>query len=825
MNLPQLHTKNVSLPMKSFYILYLVLFSFIFAGVAHTQNRQIKNGDKFYEQMIYPSAAREYERGLVKGLDLRAMERVADCYVQLSNTQKAERWYGEVVKMKGAAPINKYRYGQMLKTNGKYAEARNWFEAYLQTGENPVLGARMIEACDFAVEAMKDSLRYKVTPEPCNSPGSEFGPLIFKQGYILAGEHMSSARKVTNLRNNNGFYDLYYAERNPKSKSGVTVKRLKGPINRKYHEGPASLNRDQSKLYFTRSQYVKSTKGKAAINHSKLRVFVAEYINGKWRNIEPMPFNSDNYSCGHPALSHDGNTLIFSSDIPGGFGGTDLYFCRREGDFWTTPQNLGSNVNTEGDEEFPYLHSSGSLFFASTGQKGLGGFDIFAAPKDGEKWGKPVNAGYGINTRYDDFSIAWLPGKAMGYFASNRSGSDDIFMFKRQMNINGVIVEKRTGLPLQGVAVTVLDASNQETKYITDAKGAFSHVAEWGKEYLIKADKKAFLQLRERIATADVGPMDDINRQLVMENDLILSVSGKVTDANTKLALEGATIRIVANDERSIASDGQGNYYSEVNADREYAVIVRKAGFIPQVFYFSTEGKKVSEDFKFNAQMLPGAAVLVQGRTIESESQTPIAGVNVRAIAMVNQQEASAAISRKDGRFWEIIVDPKTDPTLIASKIGYFASRYELPALDSATRDTLLDITIGMVPYEVGALVKNIYYDYNKSDIKRLASKELLEIVYFLQDNPEASVELSSYTDSRGGDKYNQDLSQRRADAAVAYVTSKGISPTRIAAKGYGESNLLNKCKDNIECTDEEHSLNRRTEIRITRVDPGNNPR
>jgi hypothetical protein len=144
-----------------------------------------------------------------------------------------------------------------------------------------------------------------------------------------------------------------------------------------------------------------------------------------------------------------------------------------------------------------------------------------------------------------------------------------------------------------------------------------------------------------------------------------------------------------------LTSDAKGNFLRKIDADKEYAVIVRKAGYIPQIFYFSTEGKKATEDFKFNAKMVPGVAVLVQGKTLDSESQIPIAGVNVRAIAMVNQQEASAAISRKDGRFWEIVVDPKTDPTLIASKTAYFASRYELPPLDSATRDTVLDVTIG----------------------------------------------------------------------------------------------------------------------------------
>lgn len=820
MKLPRLLTQNDSPRMKSFYFIMSLSLCMLVAGRANAQNRQIKNGDKLYERMVYPGAVREYERGLLKGLELRAMERIADAYEQLSDTKNAERWYGQVVKMKGAAPINKYRYGQMLKANGKYAEARSWFEAYLQTGENPMLGARMVEACDFATEARQDSLRYKISTEPCNSKGSEFGPLLFKQGFILSAEHQPGSRKMTNMRNNNGFYDMYYAERNPNSKSGVKIKRLKGQVNRKYHEGPATLNRDQTKLYFTRSYYVKDKKGKAAANHSKLRILVAEYIKGKWKNVEEMPFNSDNYSCGHPTLSQDGLTMVFSSDIPGGFGGTDLYISRKVGDAWTTPQNLGSNVNTEGDEQFPYLHSSGNLFFASTGLPGFGGFDIFTAPKAGDKWGKAANAGYGVNSAQDDFSMAWLPGKSSGYFASNRNGNDDIYMFKRQMKINGVIVDKRTGKPLPGVAVSVLDASNQETKYVTDAKGAFSHMADWGKDYLVTASKNEYLQVRERIITTEVGPLDDLNRQISMEPDLILSVSGLVTDAATKQPLEGASIRIIANTERTISADAQGNYYSEVDPEKEYAVIVRKRGYIPQVFYFSTEGKKVSEEFKFNAQMVVGNAVLVQGKTVENESQVPIAGVNVRAISMVNQQESSAAISRKDGRFWEIIVDPKGDPTLIASKVGYFASRYELPVIDSTAQDTLIDITIGMVPYEVGALVKVIYYDYNKSDIKKLASRDLLEIVYFLEDNPEASVQLSSYTDSRGGDKYNLDLSQRRADAAVSYVTGKGISKTRVAAKGYGETNLVNKCKDDVECTDEEHSANRRTEIRITKVEP-----
>jgi outer membrane protein OmpA-like peptidoglycan-associated protein len=782
------------------------------------QTGPLKKGDKLYENMAYPRAVKQYERGLSAKQDLRSMERLADAYEQLSNFVMAEKWYAKIVTMKGVAPANLLKYGLMLKTNGKYDEARRWFQSYLQTGENPNAASKMVESCDYALEARKDSSRYQISPEPVNSKGSEFGPVLFQQGFIIVAEARSGGRRILNERNNNGFYDLYYAQRDPKRKSGVKVKRIKGQVNRKYHEGPITLSKDQSKMYFTRSNYVKVSKGKIPMQRSKLKVFSADLSRGKWKNVQSMPFNSENYGCGHPALSPDGNTLVFASDIPGGFGGTDLYVCQKEGNAWGTPQNLGSGVNTEADDQFPYLHANGSLFFASTGHAGFGGLDIFFAPKEGDKWGKAVNGGYGLNSPKDDFSIAWLPGKAMGYFASNRAGDDNIYMFKRQMRVNGTIVDRQTGKPIPGAQVSLLDAGNQESKYITDAEGKFSHMADWGKEYLVTVGKNEYLQVRERLNTNEVGPMQDLNKTMMMEHDLVLSVSGLVTDAATKQPISGASVRVVGDDDRSITTDAQGNYYATVDPDMEYAVIVRKPGFIPQVFTFSTEGKRKSEDFKFNAPMVAGNAVLVQGKTIVSESQVPLAGVHVRAIAMSTEKEVSAALTRKDGRFWEIVVDPKGEPTLIASKAGFFASRAELPGVDSTTKDTLVNVVIPMVPYEVGALVKIIYYDYNKSDIKRNASKDLLEIVYFLEDNPEASVELSSYTDSRGGAPYNEQLSQRRADASVGFIASKNISAKRLASKGYGEANLVNKCVDNVTCTDEEHSANRRTEIRITKL-------
>lgn len=814
------NTMNSILKLKTISFSFLLFGIFLIAQIANAQNAQIRKGDKLYEHLVYPSAITKYERGLAKSHDLRAMERLADAYVQVSNKEKAEQWYGMIVKMNGSAPINKLKYGQMLMANGKYDEARKWFQAYLETGESPSMAARMVEACNFAESARKEPSRYTISPEPLNSGKSEFSPVLYQQGLIFTGERRGAFTRFINLRNNNNFYDLYYAQREPNKKAGVVVKRLKGKVNRKYHDGPATLSSDQNTLLFTRSHFVKEKKGKTPINRSKLMVLSAQKVKKKWKNIESLPFNSDNYSCGHPAISADGNTLIFASDIPGGFGGTDLYLCKKTGDAWGTPQNLGSAVNSEGDEQFPYLHKNGTLFFASDGLPGFGGFDIFAASPQGDRWSKAQNAGYGLNSQYDDFSLTWLPSKSAGYFSSDRDGNDNIYMFKRQMKIEGTIVDQRTKKPIGGATMTLLDASNHETKVVSAEDGKFSYMVEWGKDYLLTGEKAEYLQLRERVMTSNLSPLEDLKASYEMEPELRLAVLGAVTDAETKAPIEGANVRVIAAKSLPYPSDAQGNYYAEVMEEQEYTVIVSKSGYIPQIFSFSTEGKVKSEEFRFDAPLVKGNAVLVEGKAFVNETRAPLAGVHVRSVDLSKNEELKGVLSRKDGRFWHVL-NPALDQILIGSKIGFFAARAELPDMDSTTTDTTITVEIGLVPYEVGALVKIIYYDYNKSDIKRLASKELFEIIYFLQDNPEASVQLSSYTDSRGGDAYNEKLSQQRADAAAGYIVRKGISRSRVASKGYGETNLVNGCKDNVECSDEEHSANRRTEIRITKLDLG----
>lgn len=802
------------------YLVICAIFLMLGSSV-DAQNARLKRGDNYYESLAYPLAIKSYEKGLKKERDLRSMERVADAYWKIGDTEGAERWYAELVKTKGSAPINKFYYGEVLKANGKYTQARTWFEAYLQTGENPKRAATFIESCDYAMQLKEDSSRYEIKPVDFNVGASDISPVVTRQGMVYSSSRKRGfGSRFINLRDREkNFYDIYLVERNT-SKKGFKVKPLKGKVNTRFHEGPAVFTPKGDKLYFTRSNFVKGKAGEDTRGINRLKIYSATLKGNKWKNVEELPFNDDLYSCGHPTLSESGDMMVFASDIPGGFGGTDLYVSKYDGKTWSTPVNLGSAINSQGDEEFPYLDAEGTLFFSSDGLPGMGGLDIFAATAEGERWGSPVNAGYPMNSSKDDFGVAYNKGKPSGYFTSNRSGNDDIYTFKRKMMLKGTIVDSRTGKPLNNAEVTVMDINSRETKFRTDGDGTFSMLAEWGKDYFTTVDREDYLQLREKLETKSVGPLQDLVVTLPLERDMIFTLSGNVRDAANGKAITDATVRVISGSENKLKSDNKGAYFSELEEATEYTVIIMKEGYMPQIASVTTIGKQDPEDFVVNASLDRGRYMLVEGRTFKLEGRDPLSAVNVRSVDAENRKEVKATASRSDGRFW-VLLNPEVEQFLIGSKQGYFAARADLPNPKDFKGDTTVTIELPMVPYEIGALVKVIYYDYDKSDITKVASKDLFEIVYFLEDNPEASVDLASHTDSRGSDKYNTDLSQTRSNAAVGYIVNRGIESARILAKGFGEKQLVNKCGDGVNCEESEHALNRRTEIRVTKLDLG----
>lgn len=809
---------------KIYYPLVLVLFlgQALFLGAQ--QNNQLKKGDKFYEALAYPLAIKHYEKGLKKERELRSMERLADAYKNIGDPVNSEKWYSELVKTKGSSPINKFYYGETLMTNGKYSAARTWFEAYLQTGENPKRAAAFIEACDNAAVIKKDSSRYTIESADFNAKESDFSPVITRQGMVYASSRKRGfGSRFVNLRDKEKvFYDLYQVERTT-SKKGFKVKPLKGKINTRFHEGPAVFTKDGNTIYFTRNNFDKVSEGR--INGSRgithLSIYSAKRVGKKWKEVEKLPFNDKTYSCGHPALTADGKTMVFVSDIPGGFGGTDLYMSKFDGKNWGTPINLGSSINTEGDEEFPYLHPAGALFFSSDGHPGMGGLDVFAASQDGDRWADPVNAGYPLNSSRDDFGIVWSKGQPKGHFSSNRSGNDDIYNFSRQMYIEGTVVDSRTKMPLENAKISMMDAGGREQKITTDKDGNFKVPSSWGKEYYCTVNKDEYIQLRQKLDTREVSALEDYKAVLELERDMIFTISGKVRDAATGESLRGAKILIQSYREQNLKTDKKGDYFQELEENTAYRVAIIKKGYKTQIASLTTVGKTDPEDFIINADLVKGKNLWVKGRTFIRETGKPLNEVKVESYDAATSQivKGKADFSGADGVFWAILDDPNLEYFQIGSKKGYFSGRTIVPELDSLSEDNSVSVEIPLVPYEIGALVKIIYYDYNKSDIRRDAGNELLEIISFLDVNPEASVDLSSYTDARGGDSYNMKLSKRRSDASVGYIVKRGIKDKRIKAKGFGETQPVNSCTNGKKCTEAEHSMNRRTEIRVTEMD------
>jgi outer membrane protein OmpA-like peptidoglycan-associated protein len=303
-----------------------------------------------------------------------------------------------------------------------------------------------------------------------------------------------------------------------------------------------------------------------------------------------------------------------------------------------------------------------------------------------------------------------------------------------------------------------------------------------------------------------------------MRKNLIITVAGNISDAASDSAIGGAEVELEG--ERAairLRSDEMGEFTGRLDSLSDYTAVARQAGWIPAVQNFTTRGIDEATEIPLNLKLRKGKYLMVQGQTVNKATGDPVGGASLRVFESTTSKIIKNMQSRSDGKFY-LVIEEGTDMNLIATGAGYFSSRMELPAFDQPG-DSVITVRLELVPYEVGALVKIIQYPYRESNLILKARKELNEIVAFMLDNPTATVELSSFTDSRGSDRSNQSLSEARAKSAVDYIVSRGIAGNRISSAGYGETRLLNECKDNVECSEEAHQVNRRTEINVVKIE------
>lgn len=416
---------------KKIYTPYIlaILLSIHSISLFAAESKWEDRGNKSYAEFNYKKAIEYYEHSDL--LSFGAQRNLAECYRLTNELLKSQSLYEKLVINASATPKDIFIYAQVLKMQGFYDESDVWMKKLAEISKEDLRGKSYDNFKDYATVLKSNPDRYKIKTTSINSEQEDFSPIYWNDRLVFA----SSRKKVKLVsRKWNGtklpFIDLYQAKIE-KGKVNEDVTPFPSFFNDKFHDGPASFTMDGKTMIFTRNNY----DSKSDDGTKKLQMFISRSTDGKWSKPEGFKFNSPEYSTGHPAVNAKGDTIYFVSDMPGSIGGTDIYMINYVKDSaWTAPKNMGNEINTEGNEMFPFYHPNGQLYFASNGHVGLGGLDVFSVSLlNGSAKGEVTNLGFPLNNQFDDFGLILDSSETKGFFSSNRQGGlgfDDIYAFE-----------------------------------------------------------------------------------------------------------------------------------------------------------------------------------------------------------------------------------------------------------------------------------------------------------------------------------------------------------------------------------------------------------
>ncbi|WP_053976375.1 OmpA family protein [Mangrovimonas xylaniphaga] len=447
------------------------------------QNNDTKKADDLYARFEYIEAADAYGKLVEKGKgDAYVYSQLAEANYNIYNTEQAERWYAMAIEAGNQDPETIYKYSQMLKANGKYTESNAQMAKFASLAPGDERAKAYQSTPDYISEIKSTRKSFEVQDMDLNTKYSEFGAVQHGEDLYLVSAR-NTKRKIYGW-NGEPFLDVY---RFAKAEDGTYSEGelLGKEINTKYHEGTVSFSPDGNIMYFSRESffekvYEKEDRTKISVIH----LFRSNKTESGWSQAEGFPINSDSYSVKDPALSPDGKTLYFASNMPGGMGGFDLYRAVIEEDGTLgEPENLGSTVNTEGHEVFPFMSSGGDLYFASNGHLGLGGLDVFYTKYDGAALASVRNLGVPVNSSGDDFSFTINDETSMGFVSSNRAGgkgNDDVYQVRKveepcDTQLIVKITDEKTGDVIVGALATLYGVNGAEMGSMTsDEEGMVS---------------------------------------------------------------------------------------------------------------------------------------------------------------------------------------------------------------------------------------------------------------------------------------------------------------------------------------------------------------
>jgi len=601
--------KNPGLPKIFLLLLIVILYSCSARKYLETGRKSYDIGEYFQAIEKYRKAYRNPKLGAEK-TDMAF--KIGESYYKLSDFAKASVWYKNAIKRGSSEPMCMLHYADCLRATQKYEDAITWYQTYLGVKPDNELAKNGLESCKLAKQWLDKPNRYIVNiVKELNSKDNDYCP-VFVGGRDNEVIFTSTRDVVTGKRKSNitgtRFADLFTSKFLVQKQKWETPKLLDESemINTANDEGAATLSDRGDQMIFTRCIYDK-TKDKGA------ELFTTNQSRGSWSEPTALELVGDSMIAAHPSLSADGTQLYFVSDKIGGYGGKDIWVSTNKGGKFDPPENLGSEINTPGDEMFPFIRENGELYFSSNYRPGIGGLDIFKAVKDDKgKW-KVENMQAPINSPGDDFGIFFIKGEDQkGMFSSNRKGSrsDDIYSFY---------------LPPK-----------------------------------------------------------------------VFNASGDVFNKETNQKIDGAQIRIIGTDGTNLKMRADGGHFQfKLKPETEYVFAAFKDGYLNDKARTSTYGLEDSKEFRFEFRLAP------------------------------------------------------TNEPIKVNNINYAFGSFEITEESKAALDTVVQI---------------------------------------LRTNPTITIELMAHTDFVGSEKFNSELSQKRAQSVVDYLISKGITPARLIAKGYGET-------------------------------------
>ena len=577
--------------MKSLKIIFIGIFSLglISSLGAQTYRSFMRKANTQFDIHDYAGAAENYEKAAQKRRkNLEALSRQAECYWHLNKMEDAAIIFANVANKEDVEKKYTLIYGHILKSLGRYDEAKQWYLSYARDVD-AVVGNHFAESCDFAKSQFGISSSYSVTNEFINTSASDFAPAFFGQQQVVYASTRSDVYRSSNTFTGKAKNQLFIASIG-ESKFLEAPVFLKQSDDNAYNEGPLSFSPDGKEVVYTKNNFIEGVRQIPSSGIEMATFFSEIGPSGEWINKQPFKYNGLGYSTGYASFSPTGDAIYFASDRPDGFGGFDIYVSFKAGNGWSTPQNLGPIVNSPGDEISPFFDGS-MLFFSSNWHNGLGGFDVFRAEQLGDRWNRIFHLGNTVNSTYDDYGFIYDSFRNIGYLTSNRlngRGMEDIYRVARSADYVVIrVINAADGTPIPNAIVDFSDCG--EASFYTDENGVYSFQAIEGLNCQLAISKEGFMEGTIDISTLGLNQQKEYEVAISSQAD---AYAGKVFNYKDKTAVSGVSVfvdNLTTGSSTRVMTDDNGDYYVALSPFSNYNIRMSKAGFQDMNFAVKTE--------------------------------------------------------------------------------------------------------------------------------------------------------------------------------------------------------------------------------------------